>query len=160
MTDDVHSMQMTWTWARLESFTAVQWHSVLQARAEVFVVEQSCAYQDPDDWDAHAWHVQMLCDGQLAAYARVVDAGCKYDEPSIGRVMTMPAFRGQKLGRALMLEAIRWTELHNPLANIQISAQAYLQRFYESIGFHGMGDVYDEDGIPHLQMLRLRAAKA
>ena len=152
--------RLTFNWARLESLTAVQWHKVLQARAEVFVVEQSCAYQDPDDLDAHAWHLQLFCGGQLAAYARVVDAGCKYEEPSIGRVMTVPAFRGQKLGRTRMVEAIRWTQLHNPCANIQISAQAYLQRFYESIGFHGMGDVYDEDGIPHLQMLRPRTVKA
>ena len=120
------------------------------------MVEQRCAYQDPDGLDAHAWHLQVLQDGQLAAYARVVDAGCKYPDPSIGRVMTVSAFRGQKVGRALMREAIRFTELHNPLANIQISAQAYLQGFYESLGFHGVGDVYDEDGIAHVQMVKPR----
>ena len=153
-------MHTTFSWARLESLSAVQWHEILQARAEVFVVEQCCVYQDPDGLDAHAWHLQVFQDGQLAAYARVVDAGCKYPGPSIGRVMTLPAFRGQKLGRALMQEAIRFTELHHPHADIQISAQAYLQGFYESLGFHAVGDVYDEDGIAHVQMVKPPAVHA
>ncbi|MFC7208446.1 GNAT family N-acetyltransferase [Comamonas endophytica] len=78
----------------------------------------------------------------------------KYPEPSIGRVMTLPRFRGHRLGRALMAEAIRFTELQYPGAAIQIGAQVYLRRFYGSFGFDAVGEAYDEDGIPHVDMLR------
>ena len=145
-------MAVTYIWSRLETLTAPQLHTILQARAAVFVVEQACVYQDVDGLDAHAWHLQLLHDGQLAAYARVVDAGWKYPQPSIGRVLTVAAYRGQGLARLLMQEAMRGTQAHYPHAGIEISAQAYLQDFYASLGFVAIGDVYDEDGIPHIGM--------
>ena len=37
---------------------------------------------------------------------------------------------------------------------IRIGAQAHLQRFYGGLGFETISDVYDEDGIPHIDMLR------
>lgn len=95
----------------------------------------------------------------LVAYARVVDAGRKFTQPSIGRVLTLPAFRGHHLGRLLMQEAIRFTETRSPHMGIAISAQAYLQRFYASLGFEAQGQGYDEDGIAHLHMYK-RAAQA
>lgn len=147
-------MTLSFKWLRLESFTALELHSVLMAREAVFVVEQLCAYQDADHLDAHAWHLRLHQDGELAAYARVVDAGYKFPQPSIGRVLTVAAFRGCSIGRTLMQEAIRFTELHHPHAGIQISAQAYLERFYASLGFETVGAPYDEDGIPHVGMVK------
>lgn len=151
----VQTMDLTLNWQRLEDFTASAWHDILRARESVFVVEQNCAYQEADHLDAHAWHLQLRQSGALAAYARVVDVGCKDpQQPSIGRVLTLPAFRGQSLGRALMHEAIRFTELRYPHVGIQISAQAYLQHFYASLGFETVGEGYDEDGIPHIGMIK------
>ena len=147
-------MPCKFQWSRLESLTAPELHALLAARESVFVVEQRCIYQEADALDAHAWHLRAFKDGNLAACARVVDAGHKYPEPSIGRVMTLPAFRAQGLGHALMQEAIRFTELHHPHAGIRISAQAYLQDFYASLGFVPEGEGYDEDGIPHLEMYK------
>jgi RimJ/RimL family protein N-acetyltransferase len=43
---------------------------------------------------------------------------------------------------------------------IKIGAQVYLQRFYEELGFAREGEVYDEDGIPHIHMLRSGDASA
>jgi ElaA protein len=37
---------------------------------------------------------------------------------------------------------------------IRVSAQKHLQAFYESLGFTVRGDPYDEDGIPHVGMIR------
>ena len=147
-------MSLTFQWSRLEDFTALELHALLMARESVFVVEQRCAYQEADALDAHAWHVRVFQNGALAACARVVDAGYKFPQPSIGRVMTLPAFRGQRLGQALMEEAIRFTQLHHPGVGIQISAQAYLQRFYADLGFAPVGEVYDEDGIAHIDMVQ------
>ncbi|MCB1558899.1 MAG: GNAT family N-acetyltransferase [Alphaproteobacteria bacterium] len=126
---------------------------IYQARAEVFVVEQNCVYQDFDEYDKQAYHI-MISDGDnLAAYARIIPAGLKYQEHAIGRVLTLSFARGKGVGRILMeacLDCVK--RIDN--GDIRISAQSYLRKFYESYGFEVVGNEYLEDGIPHLEMLR------
>jgi ElaA protein len=145
-------MNLELKWHRLDALTAREMHDLIKAREAVFVVEQRCAYQEADDMDLAAWHLRVFANGELAACARVVDPQVKYAEPSIGRVMTVQKFRGLKLGRGLMQEAIRFTQATFPNAGIKISAQLYLQNFYESLGFVAATAPYDEDGIPHITM--------
>ncbi|MDR3004893.1 MAG: GNAT family N-acetyltransferase [Acidovorax sp.] len=147
-------MNLHFEWKRLESLTALELYHIIQARESVFVVEQQCAYQEADGLDLHAWHLRVLLEGELAACARVVDPGRKYTEPSIGRVMTLGNFRKLQIGRALVAEAIAFTERQWPGQGIRIGAQAHLQHFYGSLGFQTVGDVYDEDGIPHVDMVK------
>lgn len=149
------NMKLEFKWSRLESFTALELYQIIKARESVFVVEQQCSYQETDEVDLHAWHLSALVNGELAAYARLVDPGIKNSLPSIGRVMTLKKFRGQKIGRALMEEAIKFTGQKYPRKDIKISAQVYLQKFYDSLGFHTSGEPYDEDGIPHIEMIKL-----
>lgn len=151
---------VTFKWSRLESITAKELHEILMAREAVFVVEQKCAYQEADLYDLSCWHLLCRVGEQLAGYARVIDPGCKYRQPSIGRVMTTASFRSMKLGRPLLLEAIRFTEETYPGHGIQIGAQAHLQRFYSSLGFKKLGDEYDEDGIPHIDMIKVVKGQA
>lgn len=153
-------MEPKFNWNRLESLSALEMYSIIQAREAVFVVEQTCAYQEADGADIQSWHLCVLLDGELAAYARVVDPGVKYSEPSIGRVMTVAKYRKLQLGRALVAEAIAFAEGQFPGAGIRIGAQAHLRKFYGSLGFQPVGAVYDEDGIPHIEMLRPSAATA
>lgn len=147
-------MEPQFHWSRLESLTALELHEILMARVAVFVVEQNCPYQEVDEMDRFAWHLRVRLGAELAACVRLVDPGVKYPGPSIGRVMTLPKFRGHRLGRALMAEAIRFTAQQYPGAAIQIGAQAYLRKFYESFGFKVMGPAYEEDGIAHFDMVR------
>lgn len=147
-------MQLEFKWSRLASLTALELYQIIKARESVFVVEQHCPYQETDDLDPHAWHLSVMVNGELAAYARVVGAGIKDRLPSIGRVMTIKTFRGRGIGRALMEEAIQFTERQFPKADIKISAQVYLQNFYESLGFRVSSEPYDEDGIPHIDMVK------
>lgn len=147
-------MELRFKWNRLESFTAREMYEVIKAREAVFVVEQQCAYQEADGADLQSWHLRVLADGELAAYARVVEPGIKFGEPSIGRVMTLAKFRNLQLGRALVAEAIAFTEAHYPGAGIRIGAQARLQTFYASLGFQPVGDVYDDTGIAHIDMVK------
>ncbi|AFI85558.1 GNAT family N-acetyltransferase [Methylophaga nitratireducenticrescens] len=146
-------MKLEFKWSRLESFTASELYEVIKARESVFVVEQHCPYQETDELDPYAWHLSALVNGELAAYARVVDPGIDNRQPSIGRVMTLKKFRGQKIGRTLMEEALKFTEQKYPGKDIKISAQVYLQKFYGSLGFHSSGEPYDEDGILHVDMI-------
>ncbi len=147
-------MKIEFKWSQLASFTALELYQIIRAREAVFVVEQNCPYQETDELDPHAWHLSAWVNGELAAYARVVDPEVNNSQPSIGRVMTLRKFRGQKIGRALMDEAIKFTGQKYPGKDIKISAQVYLQKFYESLGFHASGEPYDEDGILHIDMIK------
>lgn len=147
-------MDLVFTWKRFEELSNLELYQIIQAREEVFVVEQNCAYLDADNLDLSAWHLSVTLNGELAAYSRLVEPGLKFPEPSIGRVLTLAKFRSMKIGYALMSESIAFTEKTFPGKGIRIGAQAHLQKFYGSLGFESVGDVYDEDGIPHIVMVK------
>ena len=128
-------------------------YKILQLRNEVFIVEQDCVYPDCDEKDFVAHHVCAFQKDQLVAYARLLPPDISFPgKPSIGRVVTFPAVRRQKLGIELMERSIKEIyRLFGP-GIIAISAQLYLQKFYESFGFIKSGETYLEDNIPHIHM--------
>jgi ElaA protein len=150
-----------WQCLSFEQLTPQLLYHILQARSDVFVVEQACAYQEMDGKDNSALH---LCGWQysgqptdgalpaLVAYARLLPPGVSYREASIGRVMTARTARTKKLGRPLMQQALTQMALHYPGQSITIGAQNYLRSFYQSLGFETISAVYDEDGIDHVDM--------
>jgi ElaA protein len=147
-----------WQWSRFADLVPGALYALLAARAEVFVVEQRCAYLDADGIDRHAWHLLGWAGsgGQrpLAAYLRLIEPGRKFAEPSLGRVLTTSAFRGRGIGRVLMREGLRQAAVLYAGCAVRISAQRYLERFYADFGFRIVSDPYDEDGIEHVDMLR------
>lgn len=143
-----------WQWCSLEDLSARQLYTLLAARSAVFVVEQRCAYQDPDGADIEAEHLIAWAGDDVAACARVLGPGAKFVEPSIGRVLTSAAFRSTGVGRELMARAVARCDERFPGKAIRIGAQAYLERFYASFGFVKASDTYLEDDIPHIEMLR------
>ena len=151
----VPPLPLTWTWQRFGGLAADDVYDLLALRAAVFVVEQACAYLDPDGLDRQSWHLLGRDGtGALRACLRVVDPGLKYAEPSMGRVVLDQALRGSGLADALVAEGLRRTAAVWPGQANRISAQAHLQRFYARHGYQPVGDVYSEDDIPHIQMLR------
>lgn len=133
--------------------TTMELYKILRARAEIFVVEQDCPYQDLDNKDLNAWHVWFEDEDGVAAYCRVLDKGVSYEgEGSIGRVITVK--RGTGLGYKVMMEGIRVAEEKFGQTSLRISAQQYAQGFYEKCGFVRVSEPYLEDDIPHVQMLR------
>jgi ElaA protein len=145
---------MHWSWQRFEGLGVDNLYDALQLRSRVFVLEQG-PYLDADGLDRQSWHLLGRdAAGALVSYLRVVDPGVKYDEPSIGRVVTSPETRGGGSGRALMTEGLAGCERLWPGRAIRISAQAHLERFYGSLGFVRVGPNYGEDNIPHVEMLR------
>ncbi|QKG58894.1 GNAT family N-acetyltransferase [Hymenobacter sp. BRD128] len=146
---------ITWTTKPFEALTLAELYAVLQLRSEVFVVEQTCPFQDIDGQDQAAYHLLGHAEsGELAAYARLFGAGISYAQASIGRVVTSPRHRRAGLGRQLLAQALAECEARFGAQPIKIGAQQYLQAFYESFGFVPQGAGYLEDGIPHLYMLR------
>ena len=154
-----------WRCARFEALSPREIHDLYRLRAAVFVVEQACAFQDLDGADLESWHLlgyqsapsasgEGRGEGALIAYARLVPPGVKYDEPSIGRITTAQSVRGTGLGRALVREALARAGQLWPGRAIRIGAQQRLERFYQEFGFVTASAPYDEDGIPHVEMLR------
>lgn len=129
-------------------------YKVLQARSAVFVVEQQCVYLDIDGKDISAMHIMVLDDtDRLVAYCRVLSA--KYNSnsyTSIGRVLVIPECRGTGIARQMINIAIDVCHQDYNSSNVKISAQTYLIKFYQSLGFVIDGEEYLEDGIEHIDM--------
>ncbi|QRN95800.1 GNAT family N-acetyltransferase [Archangium violaceum] len=147
-----------WKWKTFPELTLDELYRLLALRQEVFVVEQRSIYQDADGYDRGSHHLLGTEEGpdgaQLVAYLRVLPPGLKYPEASLGRVVTAPSARRFGYGKVLVEKGLAFLEEHHPRTPIRIGAQNYLRRFYEGFGFRAVGDVYDEDGIPHVDMYR------
>jgi len=130
-------------------------YQILKLRNQVFVVEQKCAYQDIDDKDlvADNRHLMLWQGTLLIAYARLLTPIDNNSPAIIGRVIVAPEARGQDLGYQLLEKAVASCKKYWPKHRIKLSAQAHLQKFYGSLGFIPQGDIYDEDGIAHVNML-------
>ncbi len=129
-------------------------YQVLRLRAEVFVVEQDCVYQDIDNKDQKALHVLGNKDNHVVAYTRIFDKGDYFENASIGRVVVAENERKYGYGHDLMKESIKAIENHFDTKQIKISAQTYLKKFYNSHDFVQVGEEYLEDGIPHIAMIK------
>jgi ElaA protein len=146
---------LNWQFKSFDDLTLAELYAMLQLRTEVFVVEQNCVFQDMDGADEKAMHLLGLQDDKLVAYARCFNAGIKFKEASIGRVITHASMRGTGAGHELMQQAIASMKLIWGAQPIRIGAQARLEKFYEQHGFAVASAPYIEDGIPHIEMLRL-----
>jgi ElaA protein len=145
-----------WEFLPYAELSRDQLYDLLALRQAVFVVEQHCPSLDADQRDQHAWHLLGRdAKGRLVAYLRLVDPGYRFAEPSLGRVVTHPSVRGRGLGKALMREGLRCCNSLFPGRTVRISAQKYLLKFYQDLGFalDKAVDPYDEDGIAHVEMI-------
>jgi ElaA protein len=149
------SNDIAWRFVPFSALTPLELYEMLQLRSEVFVVEQACPFQDMDGADMEAMHLMGVKDGRLVAYARCFAAGKKFAEASIGRVVTHMSARGGGIGHVLMKEATSSLIRHFGSQAIRIGAQARLEKFYNQHGFVKNGQPYIEDGIPHIEMLRV-----
>lgn len=129
-------------------------YQLLQLRSEVFIVEQNCVYQDIDGKDEKALHLLGTFENEIVAYVRIFKPSDYFEEASIGRVVVKQNYRNRKWGYDLMQKAIEVTKSELKETNITISAQLYLQKFYENLGFVKTSEVYLEDDIEHIQMKR------
>ena len=147
-------MQIEWRLKKFEALTPYELYAILQLRIEVFVVEQHCVFQDADDKDQGAYHLMGWQNNKLVAYTRLIPPGYIYEQASIGRVVTSPTVRRYGAGKQLMHESINAVYQLFGEGPIKIGAQFYLKKFYEGFGFEQASDIYLEDGIEHIYMLK------
>ena len=136
---------------RFDELSINELYSILRARAEVFVCEQQIVYQDLDEIDFASTPLFVLIDGVVCSYLRIIDAGVKYPELSIGRVLTLKPYRNK--GYALMLMKMAIEMADKLSVPIKIEAQSYLLNFYESLGFRKISDEFVLEGISHIEMI-------
>jgi ElaA protein len=147
-------MEIVWKCVPFQELNTEELYKILRLRSEVFVVEQQCIWLDCDNKDQESYHLMGWQGKELYAYTRILPAGLAYPEISIGRVATSQKARGTGIGRILMQKSLDAIESIFGKQVIKIGAQLYLQKFYESLGFVQTSEVYIEDGIDHIEMLR------
>lgn len=146
-----------WEVKMFQQLTVEQLFEVFQLRVDVFVVEQQCAYRELDEYDRHVETRHLSGRNEfshLIAYARILPPGLRYPEVNLGRFVVKADFRKQGIGHQLLQAALQEIFSCWPKAPIRISAQEYLQAFYRQYGFTRVSEVFWEDGIPHVEMLK------
>lgn len=144
---------MLFEFKHFSELTSDELYEILQLRSEIFVVEQDCVYNDLDDLDKFAVHQFLKKKEKIVAYSRLLKPGTRFPEYSIGRVVVKKSERGTGLGIEMMKEAKKYMLNIWGTTRIKVSAQKYLQQFYENLNFEIVTDEYLEDGIPHYGML-------
>lgn len=151
----------TWQVKHFNELSLEQLYDLLKLRIDVFVVEQTCYYPDLDgdkgklDRDKETLHLLGYQNDTLVAYLRILASGQSYDDYiSIGRVAIAEQARGTGLGHELMQEALHLCQQYFAKQNIKISAQEHLINFYQQHGFNQVSEMYLEDDIPHVAMVK------
>ncbi len=144
---------LSWDWKSFDELNKDELYKVLKFRQEIFIVEQKSWYVDADNLDQFSLHLLVQNTQGLMGYLRLTPPGKKYKEASIGRVSIREDHRGKKLGDKLLSKGIEKSKQVYKSSSCRISAQEYLIAYYENHGFRVQGTPYDEDGIPHVEML-------
>ncbi|AYD46801.1 GNAT family N-acetyltransferase [Arachidicoccus soli] len=147
-------MNLEFICKKFDELSLIELYRILQIRNQVFYVEQRCDDLDLDDRDQQSYHLMVYNDDILCGYARLLPPGLAYKEISIGRVAVSINYRGENIGRRLMEASITDSYKLFGKGTIKISGQLYLQKFYESLGFEKISEVYLEAGIEHIKMKR------
>ncbi|RYG74305.1 GNAT family N-acetyltransferase [Lentibacillus lipolyticus] len=144
---------MGWYIKTFDELSNEELYAILKLRVDIFVVEQNCPYPELDDYDQTSIHYFLKDDHEIVANVRILPAGTKYPEASIGRVVVNPKYRGNGFGQEIMRKATDYTATVLAERRIKIQGQEYLERFYTELGFKQVSDSYLEDGIPHIDMI-------
>jgi ElaA protein len=137
-----------------QELTTKELYDLIQLRIDVFCVEQNCVYQDLDGKDEKAIHIIGKKNNKIIAYTRVFKPGDYFKESSIGRVVVRKDERQHKYGYDIMKASIQAVKEYFNETTIKLSAQTYLRKFYNNLGFKEIGEEYLEDGIPHIAMVK------
>ena len=151
----IEASKITWQWLTFNELTPHHMQAMFALRQNVFIVEQDCPYPDIDGQDEVAHHLLGWNGDELIATLRVFESYKSYDNnASIGRICTHESVRKLGFGKIIVLKAIDFITNDLQRSSIQIGAQFYLKRFYQTFGFKQISDIYDEDGIDHILMLK------
>lgn len=150
---------MIWKCKNYSSLSIDELYQILRIRQEVFVIEQDCNYLDADNLDKDSDHLLCYKQDVLIAYMRIYINPNNVNKLSFGRILVRKRFRGMGLGKELVQRGIDLNSDSLKNRVISMSAQVYLIKFYEELGFKIIGEQYLEDQIPHVKMIRVENGK-
>ena len=145
---------MNWSIKPFTELEKEELYEILKLRVDVFVVEQECPYPELDGKDERAYHLIGREGEQIIAYSRLFLPGDYFEEAAIGRVIVKEDYRNKDIGTEMLKRSIKFLREEKDVKNIKLSAQNHLRSFYGKHGFKPVSEVYLEDGIPHIDMLR------
>ena len=145
---------MDWELKTFAELNKKELYEILKLRVDVFVVEQECPYPELDDKDDIAYHLIGRDNREIIAYSRLFLPGDYFEEAAIGRVIVKEEYREQNIGTEMLEVSVRFLIDDKNARDIKLSAQNHLRKFYGKHGFEPVSEVYLEDGIPHIDMLR------
>lgn len=145
---------ITWHFKSFKELSKTELYYIIKLRIGVFIIEQNAPYQDCDEKDFVSYHLFGTENNEIVAYARLIPSGVTYEEPSLGRVITSTENRKKGCGKTLVKLSLEAMKKVFKTSGCRISAQLYLQEFYESFGFNTVSEPYLEDGLPHIEMLK------
>lgn len=134
---------------RFNDLSLEELYQILDLRSRVFVIEQTCIYQDIDNKDQPSIHYMIKKENQVVSYLRLLPPGVRFTEHTLSRVVTDPLYRTSGYAGILIKEALSDIKGYP----VRISGQAYLKTYYESLGFKVVHGPYLEDDIPHFEMI-------
>lgn len=143
---------MSWKVKKFDELTNYELYSILKERSDIFVVEQTCFYLDPDGLDIGSYHLYKEENEEIIAYLRILPREIVGDNAAIGRVIVKKDYRGKGIGKELIGEALKFITEVLKEHNVELHAQDHLRDFYGSFGFKVASDVYLDAGIPHVTM--------
>ena len=130
--------------------SAEELFEIYKLRVSVFVVEQTCPYQEVDDFDRKAYHIWLQDESGIQAYARVLPQGIAFEDAGIGRVIAVKRRAG--LGTQIVQAAIDTAASKLGAERVTLEAQVYARGLYDKLGFAQTSEEFLEDNIPHIQM--------
>jgi ElaA protein len=138
---------------KFNELSNLELYKIIEARIDIFVVEQNCPYKECDNKDQDSFHLYYESKEEIISYLRIIPAGISYPEISIGRVLVKPEYRKKGLAVKMMKKAISFIEENFDSEMIKISAQEYVLSLYQNLGFKVVSERYLEDDIPHYDMI-------
>ena len=128
--------------------SAAELYEIVRARQEIFLMEQNIVCRDFDGVDYDALHCFLWESNKVVAYLRAYrgDNG----EVHIGRVLSIT--HGVGLGKRLMIESMPIIKEKFGCDPISLHSQCHAEGFYKKLGFKSVGEIFIEEGIPHIMM--------
>jgi predicted GNAT family N-acyltransferase len=118
-------------------------------RHQVFVIEQKVPEDmEWDEFDEIAWHAIATENNQTVGTGRLIING---RIAKIGRMAVQPSKRNQGIGKSI-LNALIQTAKEKGAQECILHAQTYAIAFYAKADFEPHGPIFDEAGIPHVEM--------
>jgi predicted GNAT family N-acyltransferase len=131
--------------------------SALAIREIVFIEEQSVPQgMERDEEDAKAFHLlaydglHAIGTGRLVTLKKPPE-GERGKWGQIGRMAVLATWRRRGVGKEL-LTALEAEARRRKLEGVVLHAQLYARDFYRAQGYHDTSPIFEEAGIPHVEM--------